>query len=58
MSSPHRVGEGKTVSYNHAENLTLDSSNNFVTTSASHNVNGKSTKCGAKKLGSNPSGPF
>lgn len=45
------------VSYNHCANLTLGSSINFVTTSASHSVNGSKIRCGAKKLGSRPSGP-
>src|SRR5882757_1637627 len=45
------------LSYNHATNLTLGSSINLVTTSATHSVNGNKIKCGAKKLGSKPSGP-
>ena len=45
------------LSYNHAANLPLGSSINFVTTSATQSVKGNSIKCGARKLGSNPSGP-
>src|SRR5450756_1808288 len=45
------------LSYNHAAKLTLGSSINLVTTSATHSVNGSKIKCGAKKLGSKPNGP-
>ena len=45
------------LSYSHAANRTLGSSINFVTTSATHSVNGNKIRCGAKKLGSSPNGP-
>ena len=43
--------------YSHAANFTLGSSTSFVTTSATHNVNGNKIICGTRKLGSSPRGP-